>query len=90
MDALAEHRSVADRDAGGLHPVMPPPTRPGAPHPINVRLSWADVTALDRVVERTGYSRNEVMRLLLRIGLRHADDLAPKDTRAAIRAPPPP
>jgi len=78
--------ALAAQGAGG------PVAERTAPHPINVRLSWADVAALDRVVGRTGYSRNEVMRLLLRIGLRHADDLPAKDTRAAIetRGPPGP
>lgn len=59
-------------------------------HPTSLWLSPEDVVALDAVVGRTGYSRTEVMRILLRIGLRlHADELTPKDRRAPLGVRPP-
>lgn len=60
-------------------------------HPTSVRFSPEDVGRLDVVAARLGYSRNELIRLLVRLGLRLADDLPPKDRRAAVevRAPPP-
>jgi hypothetical protein len=65
-------------------------TAAGRLYPTSVRLSRDDLDGIDAVADRTGYSRNEVMRLLLRLGLRLADDLAPKDRRAEVevRAPP--
>lgn len=60
-------------------------------HPTSLWLSPDDLARLDEVVVRTGYSRTEVMRILLRIGLRlHADELTPKDRRAPVEVRPPP
>ena len=60
-------------------------------HPTSLWLSPDDLAQLDAVVQRTGYSRTEVMRILLRIGLRlHAGELAPKDRRAPVEVRPPP
>jgi hypothetical protein len=56
-------------------------------HPTSVRLSPDDLAAIAAVVVRTGYSRNEVMRILLRIGLR-LEEIAPKDRRAALEVRP--
>ena len=56
-------------------------------HPTSVRLSQDDLDAIGAVVARTGYSRNEVMRILLRIGLR-LEEIAPKDRRAALEVRP--
>lgn len=66
--------------------------RPGATrHPTSLWLSPDDLARLAVVAARTGYSRTEVMRILLRIGLRlHADELAPKDRRAPVEVRPPP
>lgn len=60
-------------------------------HPTSVFLGLADQIELRRLSERTGYSRSELMRILLRIGLRlESDSLAPKDHRAALRPGPAP
>ena len=55
--------------------------------PITVRLGPDDARRVALLAARTGHSRNEVIRLLLRIGLRFADTIEPKDTRASVAGP---
>ena len=52
---------------------------------MSFRLSRADLTRLDDAAGRLGYSRSELVRLLLRRGLATADELGPKDVSGAIR-----
>jgi hypothetical protein len=52
---------------------------------MSFRLSRGDLTRLDDTATRLGYSRSELVRLLLRRGLSAADELAPKDSSAGIR-----
>ena len=60
-------------------------------HPTSLWLAPDDLVRLESVRQRTGYSRTEIIRILLRIGLRlHADEIAPKDRRAPVEVRPPP
>ena len=54
------------------------------PNPISLRVGAGDKDVIEQCHERTGYSRNEVMRLLLRIGMRYADQIPPKPHWAMV------
>jgi len=56
------------------------------PHPpVALRLSAAEVTRLDRIARAKGYTRSELLRLIIRRGLPYADDFAPKDFGPAVQ-----
>jgi hypothetical protein len=54
---------------------------------LTVRLTRAEMQDLSVLAQSRGYSRSELVRLLLRRGVRLSRQLAPKDTSAAVQRP---
>jgi len=53
-------------------------------HPTSVRLNPDDLAQVDAVCARTGWSRNEAIRIILRLGFKLTDTIPAKDRRAAL------
>jgi metal-responsive CopG/Arc/MetJ family transcriptional regulator len=59
--------------------------------PISVRLSPEDIRELDAIARRKGYPRGELIRRMVRRGIKYADDIPTADTEGPLRprvAPP--
>ena len=72
-------------EAGGVRRTGRPRLHPPQQyHPTSVRLNQEDLAQLDAICAHTGWSRNEAMRILLRLGFKLRDTIPPKDGRAAL------
>lgn len=65
--------------------MLPTHSMPGPTPPVWLRLSAPEIAALDRIARAKGYSRSELLRLLIRQGLPYAGNLAPKDFGPSTR-----
>lgn len=52
---------------------------------LTVRLPGAEIADLDRLARAKGYSRSELVRRLLRRGIKYADEIPPRDVAGAVR-----
>lgn len=53
---------------------------------LNVRLSREELAELGALAAAKGYTRSELVRRLLRRGVKYADEIPPRDQDGAVRA----